>query len=388
MHMETDLGRDEVPSAGMDVLFSPFTLKHLVVPNRIVMAPMTRCASPSGIPSEEMRAWYRRRAANGVGLIMTEGVRIPHRAAHYDDNIPRFYDEAPLAGWTKVLDDVHAAGCRIMPQLWHVGLMLKPALKGFFDDSGPAQDQCGPSGMVGGMYIMPEKKGKPMTGTEIGAVIDAYATSAVSAYKMGFDGVALHGAHGYLIDQFLWDKTNFREDRYGGTLEGRATFAADVVAEIRARTSSDFPIVLRFSQWKLHDFSARLANSPQELEGLLRPIVDAGIDMFDCSSRRFWEPEFDGSDLNLAGWTRKVTGIPTITVGSVSLDNEMIESLTGHSSETMRIDRALEMLARGDFDLIAIGRALIANPDWPQIVRRGAWGELKPYTPELLERVY
>ena len=242
--------------------------------------------------------------------------------------------------------------------------------------------------MVGGIYIMPEKKGKPMTGAEIGAVIDAYATSAVSAYKMGFDGVALHGAHGYLIDQFLWDKTNFREDRYGGTLEGRATFAADVVAEIRARTSSDFPIVLRFSQWKLHDFSARLANSPQELERLLRPIVDAGIDMFDCSSRRFWEPEFDGSDLNLAGWTRKVTGIPTITVGSVSLDNEMIESLTGHSSETMRIDRALEMLARGDFDLIAIGRALIANPDWPQIVRRGAWGELKPYTPELLERVY
>jgi 2,4-dienoyl-CoA reductase-like NADH-dependent reductase (Old Yellow Enzyme family) len=386
--METDLQSNENTSAGIDLLFAPFKIKNLVVNNRIVMAPMTRCSSPLGIPSEEMRAWYRRRAANGVGLIMTEGVRIPHPAAHYDDNVPRFYEQAPLAGWAKILDDVHETGCKIMPQLWHVGLMLKPELKGFFDDTGPAENQCGPSGMVGGMYVLPEKKAEPMSTAEIDAVIDAYATSAVSAYKMGFDGVALHGAHGYLIDQFLWDKTNFREDRYGGTLERRATFAADVVAEIRARTSSSFPIVLRFSQWKLHDFSARLANSPRELEDMLKPIVDAGIDMFDCSSRRFWEPEFNGSDLNLAGWTKKVTGVPTITVGSVSLNNEMIESLLGHSSKTTRIDRAVEMLARGDFDLIAVGRALIANPDWPKIIRRGDWDELKPYTPELLERVY
>jgi 2,4-dienoyl-CoA reductase-like NADH-dependent reductase (Old Yellow Enzyme family) len=121
---------------------------------------------------------------------------------------------------------------------------------------------------------------------------------------------------------------------------------------------------------------------------MLKPIVDAGVDMFDCSSRRFWEPEFEGSDMNLAGWTKKVTSIPAITVGSVSLDNEMIESLMGQSSKTTRIDRLVEMLARGDFDLIAVARALIANPDWPQIVRRGAWDQLKPYTPDLLERIY
>ena len=373
----------------VEPLFRPFELAGLTLSNRIVMAPMTRSFSPGGIPGADVAAYYARRAANGVGLIITEGSWIPHAGAANDDNAPCFYGEAALAEWTKILAGVHAAGGKMMPQLWHAGLMLRPQIDGVYEGvRGLDANQVGPSGMVGGMGILPEKLAQPMSQADIDAVIDAYATSAATAHRMGFDGIELHGAHGYLLDQFMWERTNLREDRYGGSVVKRATFVAETVAEIRARTSVDFPIALRFSQWKGHDFKARLVTTPQELETMLAPIVDAGVDLFDCSTRRFWEPEFPGSDMNLAGWTRKVTGKPAMTVGSVSLDNELVATLLGESARPTGINRLLEMLARGDFDLVGIGRALLSNPDWPKKIRSGAWGDLNPYTPKVLESLY
>lgn len=373
----------------MAALFTPFRLNTFELPNRIVMAPMTRAASPGGIPTDDMRAWYRRRAENGVGLIMTEGVKIPHPAAHDDANVPDFHGEEALAEWAKIAQDVHRVGGRIMPQLWHVGLMLKPELDNFYaaDDKEPVP-QCGPSGMLGGMNVMPEKKAEPMSQAGIDTVIESFAKGAQSAYQLGFDGVELHAAHGYLIDQFFWDKTNVREDRYGGSIARRSTFAAEIVAAIRSRTSPDFPIVLRFSQWKLQDFGAKLAHTPQELEEMLAPLVDAGVDMFDCSQRRYWEPEFEGSALNLAGWTRKVSGVPTITVGSVGLDIEMIDSLMGAESKVTPIDGVVAMVDRGEVDLVGVARMLIANPDWAEIVAAGDWDRVKAYDPKMLETVY
>jgi 2,4-dienoyl-CoA reductase-like NADH-dependent reductase (Old Yellow Enzyme family) len=368
------------------ILFESVSLAGIELKNRIVMAPMTRSFSPGGTPGPDVAAYYRRRAENGVGLIITEGSWIPHLGAANDDNAPYFYGDAPLAEWSRILQGVHAAGGRMMPQLWHAGLMLRPEIEGVYEGkSGLGEHQCGPSGMVGGMGIMPEKRTAPMTQADIDAVVDAYARSAAFAHEMGFDGIELHGAHGYLIDQFLWEHTNLRDDRYGGDIERRTRFVAEVIQEIRRRTSPSFPISLRFSQWKGHDFGAKLAHTPQELERMLRPIVDAGVDMFDCSTRRFWEPEFENSDLNLAGWTRKVSGKVTMTVGSVSLNAEMFATFAGETAGTTKIDRLLEMLEQGDFDLVGVGRALIANPDWPGIVRADAWDRLQPYTPSLLE---
>jgi 2,4-dienoyl-CoA reductase-like NADH-dependent reductase (Old Yellow Enzyme family) len=155
----------------------------------------------------------------------------------------------------------------------------------------------------------------------------------------------------------------------------------------------DFPLVLRFSQWKSQDYSARLATTPTELARFLQPLVDAGVDAFHCSTRRFWEPEFDGSDLNLAGWSKKLTGRPTITVGSVALNTDFVETFrgatdraSGHGAgKVAHLDRLVEMLARGDFDLVAIGRALLADPAWALKVRDGRMGELRPFTPRVLE---
>jgi len=156
---------------------------------------------------------------------------------------------------------------------------------------------------------------------------------------------------------------------------------------VRREVGREFPLILRFSQWKQQDFAARLATTPEELQQFLLPLSDAGVDIFHCSTRRFWEPEFAGSDLNLAGWTKKITGKPTITVGSVGLDADFIPlpgEATFREAAPASLDRLLERMERDEFDLVALGRAMIANPDWANRVRRGESSELRPFTKEQL----
>ena len=137
---------------------------------------------------------------------------------------------------------------------------------------------------------------------------------------MLFRSVEIHGAHGYLIDQFFWHATNRRVDRWGGgDLAARASFGVEIVKSVRRAVGASFPIIFRFSQWKLGDYMAKSIPSPEDLGKLLAPLSDAGVDAFHCSARRWWTPEFEGSPLNLAAWAKKMTAKPTITVGSVSL---------------------------------------------------------------------
>jgi 2,4-dienoyl-CoA reductase-like NADH-dependent reductase (Old Yellow Enzyme family) len=351
-----------------DPLFQPFQLKGLTLPNRIVMAPMTRSQSPEGVPGANVAAYYRRRAEGGVALIITEGTLIDHPVAGFDPNVPHFYGDQSLAGWRRVAEQVHAAGGLIFPQLWHVGMVVSPG-----QELKPGVKPIGPANM---------------TQADIDVVIEAYAKGAKSAQELGFDGVELHGAHGYLIDQFFWDATNQRTDKYGGDLVSRTRFAAEIIGEVRRRVGPGFPVVLRFSQWKLQDFEAKLARTPEELRRFLQPLMDAGVDAFHCSTRRFWEPEFPESALNLAGWTKKLTGKPTITVGSVTLNEDLMTSFgaTG-TAGVSGIDNLLERLDRNEFDLVAIGRSLIVNPAWPGIVRKGALNELLPFNRSVLSEL-
>lgn len=356
------------------VLFQPFHTKTLSLANRIVMAPMTRSKSPGGVPGPDVAAYYRRRAEGGVGLIVTEGTYIAHPGAGPDPNVPRFYGDAPLAGWKRVVDQVHEAGGKIVPQLWHVGLATRAGER-------PHPYAVGPSGISSAR----EKLAEPMTQHDIDQVIAGYVESAQAAKRLGFDGLEIHGAHGYLIDQFFWEVTNRRTDRYGGDLAARTRFATEVIQAIRREAGDDFPIIFRFSQWKLFDYSVKLAHDPAELERFLTRLALAGVDIFHCSQRRFWEPEFEGSSLNLAGWTKKITGKPTITVGSVSLDQEFMSSF--RSSEVASItgiDELIDRLERGEFDLVAIGRSLIVNPSWAALIKRGALQELRPFQRDVL----
>jgi 2,4-dienoyl-CoA reductase-like NADH-dependent reductase (Old Yellow Enzyme family) len=341
----------------LDALFTPFGLRGLRLANRIVMAPMTRSFSPGGVPGADVAAYYRRRAEGGVGLIVTEGTYIPHHAAGFDPKVPHMYGEDALAGWRRVVTEVHAAGGKIFSQLWHVGTQGDHA--GAVGASAPA--------------------------SEIAAIVRAFGDAARNAKDCGFDGVEIHGAHGYLVDQFFWDRTNQRTDDYGGDLVARTHFAVDVASEIRGRVGAEFPVALRFSQWKIQDYAARLTSTPRELKAFLSPLASAGLDLFHCSTRRFWEPEFAESPLNLAGWTKKITGKPTITVGSVALNEDVMKSFSSDEAAAVAgIEDLLARLERAEFDLVAIGRSLIANPGWPLDIRSGGVAALRPFSRTLL----
>jgi 2,4-dienoyl-CoA reductase-like NADH-dependent reductase (Old Yellow Enzyme family) len=361
-------------------LFEPFESEKLTLANRIVMAPMTRGFSPSGVPGNDVADYYRRRAENGVGLIITEGTLINHPAAAASPSLPNFHGEDALNGWARVAEAVHSAGGRIMPQLWHVGMTRKVG-----DKPNPEAMPVGPSGLD----LSGEKISEPLTEAEIASLIEAFAQAAADAKRIGFDGIELHGAHGYLIDQFFWGKTNRRTDRYGGDIVGRTRFAVEVIEACRRAVGPDFPIVLRFSQWKSSDYSAKLAETPDELARFLAPLADAGVDVFHCSTRRFWEPEFADSDPNLAGWAKKLTGKPTITVGSVGLDAEFTRLFSdGAGAGTVSLDNLIERLEEGEFDLVAIGRALLNDPTWASKIREGRLEDLKPFTPETIKTLY
>ncbi|WP_442816871.1 NADH:flavin oxidoreductase [Streptomyces sp. NBC_01445] len=358
-------------SRAAEILSRPVALNGLKVPNRIAMAPMTRMFSPNGIPGEDVRSYYSRRAAAGVGLIVTEGTYVGHDSAGESDRVPRFHGEEQLAGWAKVAEDVHAAGGTIVPQLWHIGMVRQQGKPPFAE--APA---VGPSGLrIDGT----EGTGKAMTQGDLDDVIGAFAQAAKDAERIGFDGVEVHGAHGYLLDQFLWAGTNRRTDGYGGDAVARTKFAAEIVAAIRENVSPGFPVIFRYSQWKQEAYEARLAETPEELEAILSPLAAAGVDAFHASTRRYWNPEFDGSDLNLAGWTKKLTGKPTITVGSVGLDGDFIRAFMGEGSAVKGIDDLLDRLERDEFDMVAVGRALLQDPEWAAKVLEGRFDELKPY---------
>ncbi|MFI9152978.1 NADH:flavin oxidoreductase [Streptomyces sp. NPDC053367] len=358
-------------SRAAEVLSRPITLNGLTVPNRIVMAPMTRMFSPGGIPGENVRSYYARRAAAGVGLIVTEGTYVGHESAGNSNRVPRFHGEEQLAAWAKVAEDVHAAGGTIVPQLWHIG-MVREQGDGPFPDA-PAM---GPSGLVTAGAV---PTGRAMTQQDLDDVIAAFARAAADAERIGFDGVEIHGAHGYLIDQFLWAGTNRRTDAYGGDAVARTRFAAEIVAAVREAVSPDFPVIFRYSQWKQQEYTARLAETPEELEAVLSPLAAAGVDVFHASTRRYWLPEFDGSDLNLAGWTKKLTGKPVISVGSVGLDGDFIKAFQGEGAALGSLDNLLDRLEADEFDMVAVGRALLQDPEWAAKVLAGRMDELAPY---------
>ena len=357
------------------VLSRPIAIGSLQLANRIVMAPMTRYFSPRGVPGPDVAEYYARRTVGGAGLIITEGTFINHPSAGYVSSVPDFFGDA-LAGWQDAVSAVHEAGGKIMPQLWHTGMQTQP---------NDVEDPARPRSSASGMLTPGEKTGEPMTLAEIDALIAAFAAAAADADRVGFDGIELHGAHGYLLDSFFWHGTNHRTDRFGGSVEARAQIGAEVIRACRAATRPDFPICLRFSQWKNVDYEAQLAETPAELERFLQPLVDAGVDILHCSTRRFWLPEFEGSDLNLAGWCKKITGLPTISVGSVGLSSDFFGSFAEEQTAVApNLGRLVEMMERGDFDLIAVGRALLGDPDWPRKVMRGALDELTPFSRDAL----
>lgn len=360
-------------------LFTPFRVRALTLRNRIAMAPMTRERAPGGVPDDAMVAYYRRRAAGGTGLVITEGTP-PDEAGCFGADVPRFYGAAALEGWARVAAAVRAEGAAIFAQLWHVGAFA-PSMVGMTDTYEHATERVSPSGLAG-----PARPyGRAMALEDVERTIAAFGDAAAAAHAAGFDGVEVHGAHGYLPDQFLWPPTNERTDRYGGSLENRVRFAVELVRELRRRGGDELVISYRLSQWKQLDYRARIADGPEELARIVGPLADAGVDLFHCSTRRYWHPAFESGELGLAGWVRRLSGRPTIAVGSITLVEDL-KSATGRTRATPAPEQLADLERRieaGEFDLVAVGRAMLANPDWARLVAAGRARELRPYVREL-----
>lgn len=371
--------RDELNS-----LFSSFTCGSLTMQNRFVMSPMTRNFSPGGVPAPEVAGYYARRAH--MGLVITEGVGPDHAAALGDGTtggpaLPMLYGDAALARWGEIVAAVHAAGGKIAPQLWHMGPIRIPGT-----GPHPKAASVSPSGIWGPLdkSLLPpayldavKSPTKPASDAEIADIIAGFAQSAASAHALGFDAIAIHGGHGYLLDSFLWSGTNLRTDQWGGDSLGRTRLVQEVIRAIRRAIPSDKPIIYRFSQWKLQDYSARLAETPRELGVIAGALADAGVDIFDVSTRHFDTPAFDGSDMGLAGWVRKVSGRPTMTVGGIGFDKDLQSSFVEATNTIDNLGEVARRFALEEFDLVAVGRAVLMDADWIGKARRGE--EFKPF---------
>ena len=360
-----------------NTLFSEYNMNGLNLRNRVVMAPMTRNFSPNGIPKDYAPSYYARRAKGGVGLILTEGVEVSHRAASGYPNCPNLETDDAKQMWEKVVSEVHKNNSSIFCQLWHVGGIRKPGMPPI-----PEVPGFTPSG-----YVVPGKQvAHEMTHEEIKELIEVYAEDAKICEEIGFDGVEIHGAHGYLIDQFFWDQINLRTDEYGGSIENRSRLATEILEASQKITSKNFKIGIRVSQWKQQDYEAKITSDAEKLDKFFNILKNAGADFIHCSNRRFWEGEFSTKGLNLAGVAKEATGLPTISVGSVGLDKDFIKLYSGdHKTQTADLNILHEKLNNSEFDLIAVGRALLSDPDWANKVKDGKEDQIIPFDKSFVE---
>ena len=370
-------------SGSSSPLFRPVEIGPLRLRNRIAMAPMTREMAPGGVPTRAMADYYALRAKGGTGLIITEGCA-PDLTGAFSDRVPRMDTEEAQEGWSRVVNTVKAHDAAIMVQLWHVGAFT-PSLIGMENGFPHDMRRISPSGLA----APGEPFGEKMSAREIDNTIASFARAAGVAALLGFHGAEIHAAHGYLPDQFFWGGTNLRTDRYGGDMASRTRFALELIKAVKDEVGKDFALSVRISQWKQLDYAAQVVDSPDALADWVGPLAEAGADMVHVSTRRFWEAGFSGSDKTLASLVREASRLPVIAVGSVTLENDFKspQGKTRAMPAPEQIARLEDGVRAGEFDLIAIGRALLANPDWADRVACGDIANLKGFDRSMLEQL-
>ena len=357
-------------------LFQPLTIRSTRLRNRFVMPGMQRGFMNDGAPTPKMVDYMRRCAAGGAGLIISESTSPDHPSAYWQPMMGRL-EPRTLQAWKHVVTAVRGEGAVFFQQIWHPGSMRKVA------PGHPLADYpaWSPSGLIQSGRV----NGHAMTRQDLDELKQAYVRAAENAQMLGADGVEIHSAHGYLLDQFLWAETNVREDGYSGpSLVERARFPIEIVTAIRKAVGSSFVISYRFSQFKEVDYGATVASGPEDLRAMLAALRSAGVDMFNVSSRRFLKREWPDSehpDLTIAEWTRRLTDAAVMTCGSVGLNVEMFANLfEDQEPSELSIERDLRALAerveRGTLDLVGVGRMHIANNDFVNKVRDRRFHEL------------
>ncbi len=331
----------------MAELNSPLTLGDLHLKNRVVMAPLTRSrATADRVPTAMMAEYYAQRASSG--LIISEATVISEEANGYQ-NTPGLFSDAQTEGWKQVTEAVHARGGLIVAQLWHVGRVSHPdLLNGETPVSASAVQQAGHVSLLRPKreYVLP----RPLEIAEIKAIVEQYKQAAIRAKDAGFDGVELHGANGYLIDQFLQSKTNVRTDEYGGSVENRARLLLEVVDAL-------------IEVWGAGRVGVHLAPRGDEHDmGDDDPRETFGYAMQELGKRKiafFFTREYLAEDSISEYMKQRSGGVPYIA--------------------NMRLSRedAVKLLASGKADAVSFGKAYIANPDlFERLVQNASLNEL------------
>ena len=345
----------------------PGQLGPLDLSNRLLVAPMTRTsADPEGVPTDVMADYYAEFAAGGFGLVVSEGIYPDAAFSQGYLNQPGLVTVAHVRGWQPVTERVHAEGARIVAQLMHAGALsqgnphrertLAPSAVQPLGEMMPAYGGSGP-------WPVPREA----TIEDIGQVVEGFAAAARNAARAGFDGVEVHAANGYLLDQFITEYTNQRSDRYGGSTANRVRLTAEIVARIASEAPEGFAVGVRVSQTKVNDVVYRWSGGAADVSVIPQALAEAGASYLHVASEgRSW---FDTARLpdetTVTGLARQVSGLPVIANGG------MHDAAQAH-----------RVLADEHADFLAVGHAALANPDLP---RRWAAGlELASFDPEML----
>lgn len=346
-------------------LFSAGSIGEVRLRNRVAVAPMTRTsATADGRATEKMAQYYASFPRGGFGLVLTEGAYTDEAHSHGYRNQPGIANQSQVGAWHEVTDAVHAAGVPIFVQLMHAGAL---AQANRFRSDTIAPSAIKPRGqqlsLYGGSGYYPTPR--EITLQEIEEVIEGFASAAARAREAGFDGIELHGANGYLIDQFLTDYTNRRVDEYGGSTQNRVRFAVKVLQAVRQVVGPNYPVGIRISQNKVNDPSHQWAGGEADAIVIFRSLVESGADFIHVTGRDATEPAF-GTGATLAAVAKRHGGILVIANGGL---------------EEPR--KAEALLDAQDADLVALARGALANTDWPNRVAQGR--ALEPFNYAMLQ---
>ena len=325
-----------------DILFSPFQLKNFTLKNRIGVAPMTRMSSVvDSVPRQDVLDFLVRRAENNSAIVYTEAIVTDYESAQGYPGQARITTQRQIETWKPVVQAIQQHGSIAILQMFHCGRMAWPGVN-------PANRTIGPSTLTpkqdnpltGAPYPVPDE----MSRFDIEHVVNGFVETAKGAVAAGFDGIEIHGAHGYLINQFLSSYCNQRTDSYGGSVENRYRFAHEIIQAVRLVVPENRLITFRISNWGVADMEVSLYSSKEEYQQIVRLLSEEPLDAISVSTYDFSQKAF-GTEKNMAQLTREATDLPIMICGQIY--------------DRASADKALE-----DADIILSAKSILLNPNW------------------------
>ncbi|MFT5757072.1 MAG: 2,4-dienoyl-CoA reductase-like NADH-dependent reductase (Old Yellow Enzyme family) [Alteromonadaceae bacterium] len=332
-------------------IFSNNKIGNITLKNRLAVAPMTRVsANEDGTTGPLMKDYYQSFAQGGFALIITEGLYTDKHYSQCYKSQPGLTDEAQVKSWQAITDAVHKSDAVIIAQLMHAGALSQ---YNKYTGHGAAPSAVKPLGKQmtfyygEGDYLVP----KSMDKEDINNVIQGFVNAAKLAKRAGFDGVEIHGANGYLLDQFITVYTNKRIDEYGGTLVNRLRIYKEIITSVREAVGQDFVIGIRFSQSKVNDSAYKWPEKDADAKFTFESAKRFGVDYIHTTEFIAKEAAFEGS-LSLAEFAKKYGNVPVIANGSVNNEND-----------------ARQLIDSNQADIISLGKTALANQNWPNVVK-------------------